>query len=72
MGGKIRIDELDYDLDNLSDKAKASVGYLEFITTRIQELKNMQALLKRARNSYIASLKKEVISDKAGLLFDDD
>ena len=72
MGKKIRIDEVDYDLDNLSDKAKASVIYLEFITTRLQELTNMKALLKRARNSYIASLKKEVISDKAGLLFDDD
>ncbi len=72
MGRKIRVDEVDYDLDNLSDKAKASVIYLEFITTRLQELTNMKALLKRARNSYIASLKKEVISDKAGLLFDDE
>tara|TARA_B100000242_G_scaffold292259_1_gene267290 strand:- start:3748 stop:3966 length:219 start_codon:yes stop_codon:yes gene_type:complete len=72
MGKKIRIDDVDYDLDNLSDKANASVIYLEFITTRLQELKNMKALLKRARNSYIASLKKEIISDKAGLLFDDD
>ena len=72
MGRKIRIDEVEYDLDNLSDKAKASVISLEFITTRLQELTNMKALLKRARYSYIASLKKEVISDKAGLLFDDD
>ena len=72
MGKKIRVDDIDYDLDNLSDKAKASLIYLEFITTRLQELTNMKALLKRARNSYIASLKKEVISDKAGLLFDDD
>ena len=72
MGKKIRVDDIDYDLDNLSDKAKASLIYLEFITTRLQELTNMKALLKRARYSYIASLKKEVISDKAGLLFDDD
>ena len=72
MGKKIRVDDIDYDLDNLSDKAKASLIYLEFITTRLQELTNMKALLNRARYSYIASLKKEVISDKAGLLFDDD
>ena len=33
MGKKIRVDDIDYDLDNLSDKAKASLIYLEFITT---------------------------------------
>ena len=30
MGKKIRVDDIDYDLDNLSDKAKASLIYLEF------------------------------------------
>ena len=72
MGQKIRIDEIDYDLDSLSEDAKASLLSLEFITKRVQELTNMRALLQRARNSYLESLKKEVISDKSGLLFNDD
>ena len=71
MGQKIRIDEVEYELDSLSEVARADVQALEFITKRIQELTNMKALLQRARNSYLESLKKEVISDKSGLLFDD-
>ena len=70
MGEKIRIDDIDYDLDSLSDQARAALGSLEFTTKRLQELTNMKALLQRARNSYMESLKKEVISGKAGLLFD--
>ena len=72
MAQKIRIDEVDYDLDGLSEVARADVQALEFITKRIQELTNMRALLQRARNSYLESLKKEMISDKAGLLLEDD
>ena len=62
MGQKIRIDEVDYDLDGLSEVARADIQALEFIK-RIQELTNMMALLQCARSSYFESLKKEVISD---------
>ena len=72
MGQKIRIDEVDYDLDGLSEVARADIQALEFITKRIQELTNMMALLQCARSSYFESLKKEVISDKSGLLLNDD
>ena len=41
MGQKIRIDEVDYDLDGLSEVARADIQALEFITKRIQELTNM-------------------------------
>ena len=70
MSKKIRIDDKDYDLDSLSDQAKAALGSLEFTTERLQDLTNMTVFLKRARNSYMESLKKELLSDKAGLLFD--
>ena len=72
MGQKIKLDDNDYDVENLSDKARATLASLQFATTRMQELTNMQALLQRAKNSYMESLKKEMLSSKSGFLFNDD
>ena len=72
MGQKIKLDDKEYDVENLSDQAKATLASLQFATTRMQELTNMQALLQRAKNSYVESLKKEILSNKAGFLFGDD
>ena len=72
MGQKVKLDESVYDVENFSNEAKATLASLQFATTRIQELNNMQAILQRAKNSYVESLKQEVISDKAGFLLGDD
>lgn len=72
MGQKINLDNKEYDVENLSDQAKATVASLQFATTRMQELNNMQALLQRAKNSYCESLKKEMLSNKAGFVFEGD
>ena len=72
MGQKIKLDNKEYDVENLTDQAKATLASLQFATTRIQELNNMHALLQRAKNSYGESLKQEMISNKAGLFFGDD
>ena len=69
MGQKIKLEDKEYNVANLSDQAQATVTALQFVTTRMQELNNMQALLQRAKNSYVDSLKKEMISNKSGLLF---
>ena len=71
MGDQIQIDEVMYDLDSLSDKAKTAIQCLQFSEERLKELSNMKALLQRARNSYVDSLRQEVLSNKAGLLLDD-
>ena len=71
MARKIISDGSEYDIESLSTRSQQVVNALQFTETRIKELKNMQALLNRAKNSYLSSLKTEVISDKAGLLFDD-
>ena len=71
MDQKIKIDDKEYDIENLSDQGKATLISLQFVTERIQELNNMQALLQRAKNSYVESLKKEMLSSKAGFLVDD-
>lgn len=71
MSQKIKLDDKEYNVSDLSDKGKATFASLQFTTQRIQELNNMQAILTRAKNSYMESLKKEMLSKKAGFLIDD-
>lgn len=71
MAKKILSDRYEYDIDMLSMRARQVVDALQFIEDRIIELKNTMALLNRAKNSYLGSLKSEVISEKAGLPFND-
>jgi len=72
MAQKIKLDDAEYEVENLSDQAKAYIATLKFTDTRLNELTNMRALLQRAKNSYLDSLKKEMLSSKAGFLFDDE
>lgn len=72
MGKKVKVDDKEYDVENLSSQAKATLASLQFATSQMQELINMQALLQRAKNSYIDSIKQEMVSNKAGLLLGED
>ena len=72
MAQKVKLDDKEYDLDDLSDNGRAALASLTFATQRIQELSNIQALLERAKNSYIESIKKEMVAHKAGLLLEDE
>jgi hypothetical protein len=72
MGQKIKIDDTEYDVDKISDEARKHLIALQFTTSKLQEFKNMQALLTRAKNSYMETIKKEILSEKAGFLFNDD
>ena len=71
MSQKIKLDDKEYNVSDLSETGKATLASLQFTTQRIQELNNMQALLVRAKNSYVEGLKKEMISSKAGYLLED-
>ena len=70
MAEKIKIDDKEYNLDDLSDIAKKQVISLQFVETKIRETNNLKAILQRAKNSYIEELKAEIISNKAGLFLD--
>ena len=72
MGQKIKLGDKEYEVENFSEQAKATIASLQFANTRMQELNNMQALLQRAKNSYVESLKKEVLSSKGGFNFSED
>ena len=72
MSQKIKIDDQEYEMDQLTDRAKSTLMALKFVTERIKELDNMRILLRRAKNSYVSGIKKEMISNKSGLLLEDD
>ena len=72
MSLKITIDDIEYDRDSLSDKAQSTINSLQFVSAKLKELDNMRVLLRRAKRSYIDGIKKEMLSSKAGILFDDD
>lgn len=72
MGQKIKLDDKEYEVENLSDQAKATLASLNFATTKMQELNNIQALLQCAKNSYISSIKQEMVASRAGFLVGDD
>ena len=71
MGKKITIDGTAYDVDNFSNNARAQLASLQFTVKKLGELNNMKALLTQAKNSYMDSVKKEILAKKAGIQFDE-
>ena len=72
MTDKVTIDGKEYSIENLSEESMAKLNSLQFAAQREAELSNLMNLLQRAKNSYVDSLKKEMLSNKTGLLFGDD
>ena len=54
---KITIDEKDYDVDDLSDEAKAQVVSLNFVDAELSRLQLKVAAMQTARNAYATALK---------------
>ena len=71
MPQKIKLGDEEYEVDNLSDTGKARLELVKFASNRIRDLLNLQVVLQTAKSSYLESLKKEVISKKSGILFEE-
>jgi hypothetical protein len=69
MISTVRIDGADYDLSSLTEEARAQFESIKFADAQIAELKNMQALLTRAKKSYIDGLEREIIKARSGVDF---
>lgn len=52
----IKIDDKDYDLDQLSEEAKAQLLSLQFVDAELQRLNAQNAVLQTARISYSKAL----------------
>ena len=72
LGKKIRFNDEEYDVENVSERAMILVGSYQFTTKRLQELNDLLAVFQRAKNSYVETIKKEIISSKTGIMFGDD
>jgi len=69
MTRKVRIDGEEYDLSSLSVEARSQFELVKFADAQIAELTNMQALLTRAKKSYIDGLEREIIKARTGVDF---
>jgi len=57
---KITIDEVEYNLSDLSDNAKAQLSNIQFVDAQIQQLNNEWAVADTARMGYTNALKAEL------------
>ena len=57
---KITIDEIEYNLSDLSDNAKTQLANLQFVDAQIQQLNNEWAVADTARMGYTNALKAEL------------
>ena len=69
MAQKIKIDNREYDIDSLSDAAQNFFEQLRGLDVSINEKNNLSAVLLKAKKAYIADLKSEMLSQKAGFDF---
>ena len=72
MMTKIKLDDKLYDASSLTTGARNLAEALKALEVRIQEANNMIAILTKAKRAYIADLKTEMLSAKAGLDFTSD
>ena len=64
---KVTLDDIDYDLDVSSETAQKIFLEVQKVDMHLKEKTNMVAILTKAKRAYIADLKQEMISSKAGL-----
>jgi hypothetical protein len=62
---KIKVGELEYNTEDLSDNGKAQLASLQFLEVQMQKLKNEIAVYQTARVGYVAALKAELEKTKA-------
>ena len=62
---KITIDEVEYNLSDLSDNAKAQLANIRFVDAQIQQFNNELAVADTARIGYLDALKQEINERKS-------
>ena len=69
---KIKLGDKVYDTSSLTGEEQKLAAALKVLEERIQEANNMMAILTKAKRAYIADLKTEMLSAKAGFDFTSD
>ena len=60
---KIKINEREFEIENLSDGAKANIGSLQFVQKEINQMKARIAVYKAAESNYIKLLQDELFNE---------
>ena len=57
---KITVDDIEYNLDDMSENAKAQIANIQFVDGQLQQLSNELAVSDTARIGYTNALKAEL------------
>ena len=71
MINKVNVDGKDYAVEVMSDQGKKLLDLLQAVHARVTEKSDLIAILTRAKKAYIADLKSEMLTKKAGFDFSD-
>lgn len=71
MTRRLRLEAGEYALDALPEAGQALLDQLTFVQSRLQELHNHSALLKKAKNGYIEALKLDFIRARTGVFLEE-
>lgn len=67
MSDSFTLDGKEYDAASLSEKAQRLLQSYLTVDQQLHEAQNMQAVLTKARNAYIADLRNEMMRGKTGI-----
>lgn len=62
---KIKIDDIEFHSEDLTDKGKATLASLQFLEGQIIKIRNEMAVYQTAQRTYVAALKAEI--DESGI-----
>jgi hypothetical protein len=57
---KIKLDDIDYNTEDLSEHGQATLKSLQFLEVQLQKLKNEIAIYQTAKSTFVAALKAEI------------
>ena len=57
---KIKLDDIEYNTEDLTDKGKANLASLQFLEGQLSKMRNEMAIYQTAQSSYVAALRSEI------------
>lgn len=58
---KIKLDDIEYNTEDLTDKGKANLASLQFLEGQMNKIRNEMAVYQTAQKTYVAALKAEIV-----------
>ena len=71
MAFKVKINDKEYEIENVSDDLQRQIEALNLTERKLREKANMLSIFNRAKNSYVASLRNEILESKTGFFIEE-